>query len=248
MSEERTMLEVAEGTVALPDWLRNDEPGNAVAVQQRNAMPFVHIAQPKSTDFWTKIASKFPGVQEGHQFLFTPGGEIFNLTPMRFSLLLARQFWVRTAPNGDVVECSAKAMPKPFRERIITAIAVYRENDVTLATCEWRSTKVSAIHQMSKRLEEAREASWGERSPAHALTMQLPKAFMRFFGVMRLGNRTAKKGGFPYVFTAVETQPTTAVEWTQLARFVQDEDCIKQLTAIGDQFAREVREYESKVA
>lgn len=232
---------------ALPSIFNVEEGG--VDVKARATAPFVHLAQPKASDFWTKINMKYPGTQEGTAFLFDPSGDFEKLDPFKFSLVLAKQFFVHASASGDIISVSSKDLGKPYRERICTVLVCYTDKGLRPAVCEFRSTKCAAVHSMINRLKEAEDPSWANRSPAHALTMQLTKPFTRFYGVGKVSRRTSRgdNGGFNYALLTADTAPTTEVEWKMLADFMNDPVGLKLMETVGEAHDRAIREYLSKM-
>lgn len=254
MANEPTILERSEGAVApkmegamLPDFIKSAPP---VEMQSRANAPFVHIAQPKSLDFWGKLVQRFPGVKEGNAFLFMPGGDrIIKLDPFRFSLVLAKQFYVRTSPNGrDVVEIKLRDPGRPFKERIVTVLAVFTpDGECVPAVCEFRSTKCNCVHTAHNALKEADGPDWAKISPEHALTLQCPKPFMRFFVEATPSPRPPRGDGMPFVLLTGHAKPTGAVEWDAFAKLVTDPRSIERLNTVNNEYDRKVSEYEAKI-
>ena len=233
----------------LPDFF-NTTP---VEVVQRINLPFVHIAQPKSTNFWNKLVAKFGAtVQEGNAYLFLPKtDDIINLEPLKFGLLLAKQYWLRTAQNGDILEVTDKKHHK-WGERIVSSIIVYMpDGTIVPAPCEWRRTKCTAIHQMVKNLELAgNPVEWAKKGREYEHTLVAKKPFMRFYGtkICKAGTVKTEDGGNNYVFATADIKPTTTVEWESIGKFMSDPESVNRLNEVGEQFKQDCARLDSKIS
>lgn len=265
MSEQQTILDKVEQNdpprtevtpvdrqQLLPDWIRSDVPNVQTQdrIEQWATAPFVHIAQPKSQDYWAKLLQRFGSVKEGQAFLFMEGDQIIKLDPFRFSVALCRQFFVRMSGNGKEILETRKGDPgvKAFKERMVAMVIVYHDGKAIPATCEFRSTKCNAAHTAFNALEAAGREDWASKSPEHALTLQLPKPFQRYYVVAEPSPRPPRKAdSLPFVLLIGHVKPTSVMEWKAMSDLVQNPTSVDLLCNVDKQYNRWVARYEEKL-
>ena len=228
------------------------QTAGAIELVQRGGTPFVHICQPKSSDFYSKILSKYPGSVEGEAFLFMSyNGDLIKLNPFKFAPLNAKQFWVCTAQNGDVLQCSDTQQEYTKTEHwgddIISAILVYLPDRIIPAMCEWRTTKCSGFGQAVEALKEASTPEWLKKSPEHAHTAVCNQPWMRFTATTIVRSKPSKKeetAGSLYHYLVANIQPTGSVEWELLQKALVDNPAFHEdLNDVAEQYTKDVARY-----
>lgn len=218
-----------------------ESPKGVEDVQRREIAPYVCFASPAAKDQWVCLTAALPDVREADQVLVTPTRSV-KLTPLKFHLLIARQYWAHVATDGTIIAAAGKDLGRPYKEQIEAVIAAYNGDELVAANMTFKSTKCGAAQDMCKALVEAGTADWAKKSAAHELTLAATKPFMRFFGTVSTTKRTAKSSGMAYVQATVAVHPTTAVEWSVLAKYLQEEQFMAALQVASDRFERRMGE------
>lgn len=218
-----------------------ESPKGVEDVQGRSVAPYVCFASPAAKQQWPRLVAAIPNVKEADQVLVTPTRSA-QLTPLKFHLLIARQYWAHVSADGQILAARDKEHPNPYREQIEAVVIAYDGETLVPANMTFKSTKCGACQDMCRALVEASSPDWAKKSPAHELTLQATKPFMRFFGVVDTVKRTAKQSGLSYIQATVTIHPTTAVEWKLLAKFLQMQEFMDALQVASDRFERRVAE------
>ena len=219
-----------------------------VQVDARSTCPYVTFAHPLSK-LWGKIVGKYPDVSDGQPFL-VDGDSITKLSPMKYSLMTAKQYWAKGDQEG-LTDVSLSER-HDFKENVEAVVLLFVDGRVMPASCQFRSVKTGAIHPMVTALEQAQTPAWADLSPAHKETLVCQKPFMRFYGeVTILPARTSKSSGYKYTPATVTVKPTAVAEWRVLAEhFNGESDQSKafyaKLEEAADVFKRRIDEVVAK--
>lgn len=215
-------------------------------VKARAFPPYIAFAHPKRADEWAKITAKYGQPEEGEMFLHLDG-TVLKLDPAKLGWLAHKQYWAESNAAGtELIRSSFSEMPFPFKEHVEGVCIVYLEDRVVVANVCFRTTKCPAAKELADALAEAQTPGWGEKSPAHKETLVTNHPWMRFYGLVTLGEqRTSKASGMPYRTTKCEIHPTGVPEWRLLKEF--EATAQKQLEMAADNFQRRVAEVSKKL-
>lgn len=222
------------------------EPSNEIV--GRFSSPYITFAHKARQDEWAKLGAKFGIIDEGEMFLIE-GERLVKLAPAKLSLLHAKQFWATKNAAGDVLSTSFQEKPWPWQEAIEMVVLVYLDDGLVVANLQARTTKCTGFKILAEALKECQTPEWGNKSPAHAETLQISQPFMRFFGEISLSlPRISKKSGLPYRTTSCTIKPVTNVEVKLLKAFTESEDCNKRMADAAGRYSQQIKELESKIA
>lgn len=214
----------------------------------RFSSPYISFAHKNRTDEWAKLSAKFGVIDEGEMFLIE-GDKINKLAPAKLGLLYAKQFWAQKNAAGDMLGTSFTERPYPWQEAIEMVVLVYQDDGIVIANCQPRTTKCSGFKVLADALKECQTPAWGDKSPAHKETLQIPQPFMRFFGEVSLAApRISKKSGLPYRTTNCTVKPVTNVEVKLLKAFIESPESNKKMEDAAGRYSMQIRELESKLS
>ena len=221
------------------------EPNEKV-VGRFNA-PYLSFAHKERKDEYGKLVGKFGAVNEGDLFLIE-GDSSTKLTTAKLSAVKVKQYWVEKNAAGEVLKSSFTEMPWPWAEHMDVVVLVYLPERVVAATANPHTTKCGAFKTLADALDECQTPEWGQKSPAHAETLQINQPFMRFFGEVTVAEpRISKKTGRPYRTTQCVVKPVTNVEVKLLKAFIESPETNKQLTDAAERYVFKIKEIESKL-
>jgi hypothetical protein len=236
------------GAVAMPSVTMPAIFGQAPEkIEGRKWPPYIAFAHPKRTDEWKKIVAKYGQSDEGDMYLHEDSVPTAIPTWKAF-WLTHKQYWAKTAPNGDVLRTSFKETPDVSKEHVEAVVIVMFDDRLVPANVQFRTTKCPAAKTMSDALAEAATPEWAEKSPSHKETLICAQPFMRFYGTITLGpSRPAKSSGLPYRPTRCDVSPTGPAEWRLLKAFTEDPESQKKLEAAARTFQSRIEEVMKKV-
>ncbi len=242
-------LAAQSGTIVAPLTLPGIFTAPQDDVQARFIAPYITFAHPKRADEWTKIVAKYgASVQEGQMFLVEQK-VITELPRLKCSWLCHKQFWAQSDTTGKVLATSLKELPKPWKEHIEAVLLVYFDDRIVPANILFRSTKCPPGVTMSEALKEASTPEWAARGQAYADTMGIPQPFMRFYGIITLGEkRISNSSGNPYTPAKCEVKPTSTPEWQLLKAFAASEAAQQQLNDAAERHQYRIKEMTAKLA
>ncbi len=192
--------------------------------------PYVAFCSTKSPKF-ASWAAKAPGLQDGDPVLFE-GDDLTALSPMRFFLMQARQWWGETTDRGEILRSTfdvemAKEDREHLKENVETILLVVLPTRVQVARCTFKGPKCSAAKTAMNAHADATDADWGSKSDDHKRSLCAPDTRFRYTTVVSLRTRTSRSGkgaGRPYVQASGIVQPITVSEMTLLTDFFNDTD------------------------
>lgn len=190
--------------------------------------PYVGFASVKSPKFpdWRV---KCPALQDGDPVLFD-GDTLTRLTPFRFFLLTALQWWGDVTETGEILEATldpekAKTDKNVFKEHGDAVVLVVFPDRLTAARASFHTAKCPALKAAIKGNEDAQSSDWGSRSAEHQMSLASPDPRFRYTTVVSLRPRTSKTGkgaGKPYVQASGVAQPITTPEMLLVTNFFKD--------------------------
>lgn len=226
MAKQQSLAEIASGKSL--DVVVDDFGGLSVAASSAIG-PYVLFAQPKATDQWTSLVQKLPGIQDGDQVLVYPDPEPpIRLTPMRFTMMACKQFWVKLDDAGNQVGApSVEQKPRAERwnEWVFAACIVYAQRDGEVeavpSTCMFKTVKCPAAVTLKLQIEAADKPEWADQSMAHkAAFSAFSKAFLRVVASVQTSKRTAGSG-FSYVQARSIVAPATPTEYIAVKKLLE---------------------------
>lgn len=235
MTKSAVQVKEESNVIAFDEW----DGGSAIEVTSTRAIsPYVVFAQPKAIDQWAEFAAAIPGLADGDQVLVMPSGHKIKITPMRFSLIQAKQYFLKKDPQGNVVQGSVTTEQRTkadgYSEEVQAAIIVYLPDGTAVpASALFKTVKCGAALGMKLAIEDAAKPEWSKHSEQHrAATAYCAQPWLRVVGTTRIGNRTGGKG-FKYTPATVTTAPTGPFEWQAVKNLLAGggKESMKELAA-----------------
>lgn len=216
-------------------------------VKARYVPPYVVFAHGKRADEWARIIAKYPNVREHDMFLIRPES-VLHLNPAKLGLLRAKQFWAEGDAAGNITKVSWAERPHPYKEHIEAAVLVYLESEIVIANITFRSTKCPAGKTLNDALTMAGTPDWGTLSPDHKESLICNQPFMRFYGLVTVGEpRASRTSGMPYRPANAKIVPTGPSEWRLLKELCEGESTKKALDDAAARFQYRLDEIAKKV-
>jgi hypothetical protein len=213
--------------------------------------PYVVFAHPMSRVLWPKLSQAIAGLDEGDTVLVLPEPQRpVKLSPMRFMLLAAFQYWGRVTDTGELT--AARTEPptedkREWKEQIESVLLVFAENRIIPAGMLWKTTKCGGVHRAIDALKLAANLEeWGKQSADHKLTLAVPVVWGRFVAQTKLaGAKTAKGSGYTYRPATSLIFPTTAAEMKLLSDSFADDGFSAAMNAVQKRYEFRVSEVTS---
>lgn len=230
-----------------------DQPEGAVDVAPTTGQcNFALIANSKSAQ-WGNWASHIKGLKSADVILVPPPSKpALLLTPFRFFLVQAKQFW---AEVDDAYAIQRASWTKPSREdekagmheNVESVLLVFHNGKLHPARMTWRRGVCSAIQLAAETLKAAATPEWPKHSEEHKLSLGAPKPFLRFTTTVRVTERVSRSNGYKYPFAEGSVAPAGVVEWKAFAGLVADEEAMEQYALVNESYLRKLDEIKEMV-
>lgn len=201
--------------------------------------PYITFAHNSRKDEWGKIQAKYGVVREGEMY-YVDDKDVRHLTTAKVSYICGQQYWAHKDGAGVLQAFSKTPKPDPFREHVEAVVLLYLPEKVVPCNVTFHTTKCGGAKAMDETLRTASTPYWGEISAAHAATMSIPQAYLRFYAELSLNDprtpkvRPGKPAGQPYRTLNARIAPTTNVEMAQIRAFIDSPDR-EELMRLADQ-------------
>lgn len=219
-------------------------------------VPYVVFAQPKATDQWTALATRLPGMQDGDQVLVWPEPRLpERLSPMRFTMVCCKQYWVQKLPGGarGPVSVEQKPWKSDWAEEVHAACVVYVQRDGGLeavpASCTFKTVKTRAALSVKLQVEAAAREDWAGLSEVHRMAYAaLAKPFLRVVGTVSVQRSTGPTGN-PMAKATASVVPASPAEWRALKELSEDPgDAATKRPSGRERLAALARSYHGRLA
>lgn len=237
-----TSLVAQAGGGAVPALAKFQDNGAIVAVGPSfQTTPYVAFASSKSDSF-AKYMLTNRDLQDGDPVLVRPEPLLpLKLSPFRFYLLKAVQFWAQVDGSGQIVKTTsdkdATVGDRSWVEHIETLVLVVLPDALVPARVRFKSTKTNAIHTAidARRLADNDE-EWGNLSPDHKASLVAKDSWARFTCIVRMKPGVSKSSGFKYVAAYGAIQPTVNADWQQIVKAAMEPEFNRLLEATDSAF------------
>ncbi len=207
---------------------------------------YVTFASQKSPS-WGKLAAAVPGLQEPQPVLIRPDPyPPVALTPFRFHLIAAKQYWVRMNDAGDLIEVTRDRPEGETKliEFIETLALVHHGGGLTAARVTFKRGMSGAAKTAVASLKLAATPEWGKLSPEHEASLSFPKPFGRFVVEVTAGKRVSLSSGYKYGFAGAAVSAAGPDEWVSIQRYFANEDTKQEFDTAYKGYERRISELE----
>lgn len=232
----------------LPDGFGEIGP---ITLPEASRTPYVQFVSSKSKNYG-ELLGKIPSLREGEPVLVQPApAHPVKLSPMKYFLLHATEFWGQYNQLGELVAVSS-TKPEPtnggprYDQTIEATVLVVLEDRLVPAQVRFKSTKCPAVYPAIRAMEEAKTPAWGKKGDDYAFTLKIDRPWGRFTCSANRTTRTNREKGTEYQTMEAVVNPTSAADLTKLVKFLQDKDAMALLQDVAAQYRKRVEAAKAK--